>query len=200
MNAVFTDFSSTVSYKYLELCDELNYATTQEQHCIIEIVSSACISVYQYEMLDQSTIRTEPVSFHSYSRGEQVELLKGKIYKVVVHKLGLAVMANNNEMGITRSIFCTGSGRLISTLATNNQHSKLQFAAYLLGVLKRSESKEVLRSLLNHSAYFVRWQAAQSFALLAEKEEIIDVLHIMSSDENNMIAKAAQSSLQRLVN
>lgn len=200
MNSVYSDESSTVSYNYLESFDENNYASTQEQNCVIEIHSSAHISVFEYDSAEKNTILITPKSSRSYRNGDQVELIKGAIYKIKVHKPGLVVMATNNDMNVTRSTYCTQSGKLISTCAINNQHSKLQFAAQLLGMFKNPKSKKVLSNMTRHPVYFVRWQAAQSYSLLAEREEIIEMLNIMKSDENEMISNAAKSSLQRISN
>lgn len=198
MNCVYSDDLSTVSYKFLDSFVEQNFASTQNQNCVIAIQSSASLSIFQYELIGNNRINTTPISSHTYSCGEQIELLKGSIYKIIVHEPGFVILANDNDSSITRSTFCTQSGSLVSTSATNNQHSKLQFAAKLLGLFKNQKSKTVLKKLLNHPVYFVRWQAAQSFSLLAEKEEILNLLHIMKNDENEMISKAAQSSLQRI--
>lgn len=184
LGKIYVDESIRVSIERLAITETNKYCVSQDRLMVIHILSDMMVRVYKYQMdlFEGSPTKPELINLITYGKGDTIILNRSDIYFVEVLSYGIAVVAREQEMDDVKHSYCLQTGNLISTVASCNQHSKLQFAADLLGRFPDKKSLNVLKKLLRHKAHFVRWQAAQSYALIASVNETILMLNELRKD------------------
>lgn len=199
LSQLYNDVSITVGIERLVSTETSKYCVSQDKTMVFSILSDMTVRVLEYE-IDSREAPTglKLVNSSTYGFGEIVTLNRSAIYLVEVVSGGVVIMGEEKDGDDVKRTYCLETGNLVSTVGSSNHHSKLQFAADLLGRFPDKSSLVPLKKLLRHKAYFVRWQAAQSFALIATLEETIEMLHELCADPHAHIRDAAAKSLQKV--
>lgn len=174
---------------------------TESQNCFYSIdyeqafflLSDADLTLYTYDENDGNTIQL-PVQH--FKKGDYIYLNKSMKGCSIINRAPCIVLEakclRKNLLSFTYDL----EGKIINCSSTDNQLSKLQFAARLLGNFPGERQKSVLLSLIKCKAHFVRWQAMQSFALIASKQEIKEQLLYLLNDESADIKAAVKKVLR----
>lgn len=199
LNIFHEDDLITVGIDFLQEKLSSLSCTSQEFNFALKILSDIEINIIEFELIEEDNqSKVKALATRRYIKGDVIEMGRGKIYDVQVKGSGAVMIAKEKYKDDIKYTFCNKSGVLSSIVATKNEHSRLQFAAKLLGKFPDKKSLDSLRRLLKHEAHFVRWEAAQAFAMIAEGLETRKMLEELSSDAHPHIRNAANKSLTKL--
>ena len=196
LSNIYSDEHMKVSLERFGKTQKRQYCISQDSNTAISPISDLTIKVSEFQIVQKEHYRQATlINEQTYKNQDIIILLRGNIYLVEVLNDGIAVVARELQCEYTKETYCIETGLLVSTVASINQHSKLQFAADLLGRFPDKRSLVPLKKLLKHKAHFVRWRAAESFALIASKNEIVEMLRTLTRDPHPHIRSAATTSL-----